>query len=44
LRVVSVESERFRMVLDLAAAGEAMMRQNLRRQFPGASDEEIERR
>jgi len=41
---VSVESERLKVVLDLAAAGEAMMRQNLRRQFPDASGEEIERR
>jgi len=40
---VSSESERFRVVLDLAAAGEAMMRQNLRRRCPEASDQEIER-
>jgi hypothetical protein len=41
---VSVESDRFQVVLDLAAAGEAMMRQNLRRRFPDAPDDEIERR
>lgn len=41
---MSVESDRFRVVLELAAAGEAMMRQNLRRQFPDASADEIERR
>jgi hypothetical protein len=41
---VSAESDRLQVVLDLAAAGEAMMRQNLRRQFPDASEEEIDRR
>jgi hypothetical protein len=32
------------LALDLFAAGEAMMRENLRRRFPRASDEEIEAR
>ena len=35
-------AERLRLAFDLFAAGEAMMRQNLRRRFPGASDREIE--
>lgn len=36
--------ERLRLALDLFAAGEAMMRQNLRRRFPTASEGEIEDR
>jgi hypothetical protein len=34
--------ERFRTVLELFDAGVDMMRQNLRRRFPSASDETIE--
>jgi hypothetical protein len=37
-------AERLRLALDLFAAGEAVMRQNLRRRFPGASESEIDRR
>ena len=37
-----VEVERLRVALDLFASGEALMRQNLRRRFPEASDAEIE--
>jgi len=33
---------RLRLALDLFAAGEALMLQNLRRRFPTADDEEIE--
>jgi len=36
--------ERLRTALDLFAAGEALMRENLRRQHPSATDEEIEER
>jgi hypothetical protein len=36
--------ERFRTALELFETGEAIMRQNLRRRFPNASAEEIERR
>jgi hypothetical protein len=36
--------ERLRLALDLFAAGEALMRQNLRRRFPAASEAEIEER
>lgn len=36
--------ERLHLALELFAAGEAMMRQNLRRRFPAASAEEIEDR
>jgi hypothetical protein len=35
-------AERLRLALDLYAAGEALMRQNLRRRHPAASEEEIE--
>jgi hypothetical protein len=35
-------SERYQMLLDLFAAGEEIMRQNLRRTFPTATPEEIE--
>ena len=35
-------SERYRLTLELFAAGEEIMRQNLRRRFPDASLEEIE--
>jgi hypothetical protein len=35
---------RLRGAFDLFAAGEALMRENLRRRFPEASDEEIEDR
>ena len=37
-------AERLRLAFDLFAAGEALMRQNLKRRFPGASAEEIEAR
>ena len=37
-------AERLRLALDLFAAGEALMCQNLRRRFPNASDDDIERR
>ena len=40
----SEAAERQRLALDLFEAGEAMMRQNLRRRFPSASTEEIEER
>jgi hypothetical protein len=36
--------ERLHLALDLFAAGEAMMRQNLRRRFPTATAAEIENR
>jgi hypothetical protein len=36
--------DRLHLALDLYAAGEAMMRQNLRRRFPAASPAEIEDR
>jgi hypothetical protein len=35
---------RLRLAFDLFAAGEALMRQNLRRFYPDASDQEIEAR
>jgi hypothetical protein len=35
-------SERYRLTLELFAAGEEIMRQNIRRRFPGATPEEIE--
>jgi hypothetical protein len=35
---------RMRMAFDLYETAEDMMRQNLRRRFPEASEEEIERR
>jgi hypothetical protein len=35
-------AERLRLALDFYEAGEALMRQNLRRAHPHASDEEIE--
>jgi len=34
--------ERYRLTLDLFAAGEEIMRQNLRRRLPHATPEEIE--
>lgn len=34
--------ERLRLAFELFAAGEEMLRQNLRRRFPDASEEEIE--
>jgi hypothetical protein len=37
-------SERLRLAFDLYEAGEAMMRQNLKREFPTASAAEIETR
>ena len=37
-------SQRMAMALDLYEAGEAIMRQNLRRKLPQADDQEIERR
>jgi len=37
-------AERLRLALDLCALGEQMMRQVLRRRFPDASDEDVERR
>lgn len=33
--------DRLRLALDLYVTGEAIMRQNLRREFPSASEEEI---
>jgi hypothetical protein len=36
-------AERLRIALDLHDAGVEMMRQNLRRRHPGASEQEIER-
>jgi hypothetical protein len=36
--------ERLRLALELFAAGEEMLRQSLRRRFPGVSEEEIETR
>ena len=35
-------AERLRLALDLFAAGESLMRQNLRRKFPAATASEIE--
>jgi hypothetical protein len=35
-------AERYRLTLDLFAAGEQIMRQNLRRRFPDAGAQEIE--
>ena len=40
----SIVANRYRLTMDLFAAGEALMRQNLRRTFPSASPEEIETR
>ncbi len=40
----SAAAERFRITLELYEAGERMMRQKLRRQFPNADEEEIERK
>jgi hypothetical protein len=37
-------SEKFRITMDLFQAGVDMMRQNLRRQYPGESDHEIQAR
>jgi hypothetical protein len=37
-------AERLRLALDLFAAGEALMRENLRRRHPDATDDEIEER
>jgi Rv0078B-related antitoxin len=37
-------AERYRLTLELFAAGEEIMRQNLRRRFPDATPEEIEDR
>ena len=37
-------ADRLRLAIDLFASGEALMRQNLRRRFPDASDAEIEER
>ena len=42
--VQSVPARAFRLTLDLFDAGVQMMRQNLRRQAPGADEREIERR
>jgi hypothetical protein len=36
------EAERLRLALDMFATGEEIMRQNLRRRNPGATDEQIE--
>jgi hypothetical protein len=41
---VDSPAERLRLALDLFEAGEAMMRQNLKRRFPNAADSEIEER
>lgn len=40
---VETVADRLRVALELADAGFALMRQNLRRAHPGASNEEIER-
>jgi hypothetical protein len=40
----SAVAERFRITLELYEAGEKMMRQKLRGQFPNADEEEIERK
>lgn len=37
-------AHRLRLAFDLFAAGEALVRQQLRRRFPDVSEEEIERR
>jgi hypothetical protein len=37
-------AQRFAMALELFEAGEAIMRQNLRRKFPDADEADIERR
>jgi hypothetical protein len=40
----ALASRRFRTALDLFEAGVEMMRQNLRRRYPDASEEEIKTR
>jgi len=40
----SLASRRFRTALDLFEAGVEMMRQNLRRRYPDASEQEIKTR
>lgn len=40
----AIAAARLRMAFDLFVAGRRMMRQNLRRRHPDASEEEIERR
>ena len=40
----SVAARRFRTAMDLFEAGVSMMRQNLRRRFPDADEEEIKAR
>jgi hypothetical protein len=40
----SLAARRFRTAMDLFEAGVAMMRQNLRRQFPDADEKEISAR
>lgn len=35
-------ADRYALLMDLFAAGEEIMQQNLRRRAPGASDDEIE--
>jgi hypothetical protein len=35
-------AERYRLTLELFAAGESLMRENLRRRFPDATPDEIE--
>ena len=37
-------TDRLRIALDMYEFGEAMMRQNLRRDYPQADDDEIDRR
>jgi hypothetical protein len=38
----SRDTEKFRLVLDMSAAGVRMYRQRMKREHPNASDEEIE--
>ncbi len=42
--MIAMDAARLRLALDMFAAGEAMMRQTLRRRFPAETDAEIERR
>lgn len=39
-----VAAQRLRLALEMYETGEAMMRQNLRRRFPVATEQEIEER
>lgn len=42
--VSDIPAARLRMALELFEAGERLMRQNLRRRFPSASAEELDRK